>query len=90
LYIAGGPNGHIQQKNHAPMKRSLAFRWTDTVFRWTDTLSLPFEELHRALMLLGSFPAVECAEILAPLRTRIHLARVQTILAAAELSNHGG
>jgi hypothetical protein len=44
------------------------------------TLVLTFEELHRALVLLGCGPAGECAEVSPPAGSRIDLSGVQAVL----------
>src|SRR5947207_6739338 len=49
---------------------------------------MPFEKLHRALVLFGSLQALECTEV-APLpRLRILLAGIQPITARAQFPNH--
>src|ERR1041385_8465895 len=51
--------------------------------------SVPFEKLHRALVLLRGGAASERAEVAAPAGARISFAGVEPVAARLELSNHG-
>ena len=50
--------------------------------------SMPFEILHRALMLFGGGTACECAEVAAASGPRIFLPRIEPVLAGCELADH--
>jgi hypothetical protein len=52
------------------------------------SLAAVFEELNCALMLFGRGASLECTKVLSALSLDIHLARIQPVLAARELSNH--
>src|SRR5512145_2186675 len=47
-----------------------------------------FEILHGALMLLGFFSRLECAEIAALACSRIYFPRVETVLVRLDFANH--
>jgi hypothetical protein len=46
------------------------------------------EILHGALVLLGGLAGIERAEIAPPIRPRVNLARIKSILAGIELAYH--
>jgi hypothetical protein len=48
----------------------------------------PLEELNRALVLFGGGARRECAEILTALRLYINFARIQSVLATRQFSDH--
>jgi hypothetical protein len=49
-----------------------------------------FEILHGALVLLSCLASIERAEVSAPIRPRVDLARIQTIFTGFELAYHAG
>src|ERR1700726_4737923 len=52
-------------------------------------LLMPFEILHRTLVLLGGGAAIEGAQIAAAAGLRVHIARIEPVFAGGQLADHG-